>query len=554
MKYRLKWFRYLVFRRHHQKVTPRATWAQLLTLLSVDSRSIDTSHLVSAECIPSILDVPAQKVELTDLGIFAFCLGFNKVEISIQDRTILATGKVGTITTESLPGFGTVVRFQILTPWPQHFVAVYESKFAMEYYKTQMLGSFIFGSERRRGTWPIRYSWLRRHLDSDGTALDARCSTVDEEATEWLGLGEIFQEKANSKASETWETDQFSDYLRTWQARQNDERAGVTRRWPTILLAASIACLPATTTGFPSSAFLRPFLQVFQHMTRSLSYSTFASWDDLDDLGEQAIVLKLLQGDFCHISGHNDLVDQDRFENSSWMSTRLDLINLARVERILQNPFTIYSDTGDFWSRKLQRRKHWYGRQGVANVHPNKTSQNQATVTSGLSDHSPSLLEGHFLPSTAELLRSFDPVSWATAMRSQNRLKREPGQEKEGWRNHMRPENVLWTQVYLLDMAISKILCQCVELKPNVPKAIGKVLVDCWEDPKADAPLQCLDKFLSQKVFSEKGTEEQIEQMRALADMIKVRMLCYIAYMMVIPDSTSLYEASLQGPVMLPMI
>lgn len=498
----------------------------MLTLINVDSKAMDTSRLCGADCIPSTLDVPTQKVQLTDLGIFAFCLGFNKVEISTQDRTILATGEVGTITTESLPGYGAVVRFQILSPRPLDFMAAYESRFAMEDHRDQLLGYF------KGGTW------------------SASRSNTAGEAKGWLGVVKMVQENASSNIRET---DLFPECLAAWRARQHVEGAGGIKRWPSILLAASSACLPGTTTGFPSSALLLPFMQVFQHMSRSLSTPPGAVWHNLYYTNEWAMVIQLLQGDFCRIRGHEDLGDQKRSGHSSWMYNEFDLIDLVRVETILLGRVPAI-DLASCWSNHRELRQPRFRIRQVANVQPEKTSRDGDSNISDPGDHSQGLLEGYLLPYIVGLLGSFDPVSWATAMRSQNPLKREPGKGEGGWRNRVQPENVIWTQIYLLDLAISKVLCQFVKLELDVSRAVERVLVECWEDPKADAPLQCLDKFLSQEFLSDNGTEEQVEQMRVLAEMMKVRTLCYIAYMMVIPDSTSLYEACSKGPVMLPMI
>lgn len=426
MKYRFKWFRYLVFRRHREEITPRATWSQMLTLLNVDSQKIYTGLLRGADCIPSTLDVPAQKVLLTDLGIFAFCLGFDKVEISTQDRTILATGEVGTMTTESLPGFGAVVRFQILSPRPQHFVAAYRSDFSMLDHQKQLLGSFKLGH-------------FGRNMALDSTALFTRCSTIADEAKEWLGVAEMVQGHARSNVQET---DLFSECLAAWRACQDDQGAGCTKRWPSILLTASFACLPGTTTGFPSSALLRPFLQVFQHMSRSLSTPPGAIWDNLDDMNGWTIVLQLLQDDFCRVRGHEDLADQKKSGKFSWIHDKLDMIDLVLVEKILLSQTPIVDFSG-FWSHHLERRQPRFRVRRVADVQPNETSGRGAPDTSDPGDHSPSLVLGRLLPYTVELFRSFDPVPWATVMRSQNPLKREPGHGEKGWRNHVKPENVM---------------------------------------------------------------------------------------------------------------
>lgn len=523
MKYRLKWFYYLLFRRHREKITPRATWAQLLMLLNVDSKTIGKSRLVGADCIPSTLDVPVQKFKLTDLGVFAFCLGFNEVEISTKERTISAAGPMGTITTESLPGYGAVARFQVLSPRLRHFVTIYHPMYDLIYHRSQVMGSFIFPKETIEIMLPMQYNLLRRQLDFHGTALYAGCPTVADEARHWRDV------EREVPVSEISKTNPFPPRLAAWQARQNDEFAGGTRRWPTVLLAASAACLPGTSMGFPSSVLLGPFLDVFQQMARPL-FSISATWDRLDDLGEDTVLAHLLQGDFGRFLGHRDLIRYDG--HFSWAFNNSGPIELEQVEKILRSRI------------------------------PPTVVLFQNNAVSDPDSQPTSLLEGRLLPYTVGLFTCFNPLLWAGAVRSQRLPKEVEAASLEqvfdshvqGWRNHVEASSILWTQTFLLDIAICNIIYQYVNVGRDAFNGVKKALVDCWEDPEAESPLQDLDKFLSRKFFPEKGTGEQAEKMRVLANMIKMRTLCYIAYMMVIPDSTSLYEASLQHPVMLPMI
>lgn len=78
---------------------------------------------------------------------FALCLGLRDVEINTKTRAIIATGEIGTITTETMPGFGAVVtpgRLQVSSPWPQHLI-VEHSHYEVLLNRGQLLGSFILG-------------------------------------------------------------------------------------------------------------------------------------------------------------------------------------------------------------------------------------------------------------------------------------------------------------------------------------------------------------------------------------------------------------------------
>jgi hypothetical protein len=67
---------------------------------------------VDAATIPSVFDVPIQRIRLYDIGMLSLILGFSSVEINISSRNFNATGPFGTITTEDFPNFGKVLRFE----------------------------------------------------------------------------------------------------------------------------------------------------------------------------------------------------------------------------------------------------------------------------------------------------------------------------------------------------------------------------------------------------------------------------------------------------------
>ncbi|KAH8750276.1 hypothetical protein F5883DRAFT_224590 [Diaporthe sp. PMI_573] len=398
MKYRLKWFYYCVSHGRANETTPRATWAQLLTLLNVDPTNMKPSRrLVDANCIPSSLDVPAQKVKLADLGCFAFCLGFRHVNIDTEARQILATGEIGTITTESMPGFGAVVRLQVSSPRPQHLVVEF-SDYEVLFHRGQLLGSFIFNGTF--GDETVQYSSLRRKFVNPGAVVDARCPTIAGEVNRWL---EITAKDCKHERSEASDTDLCLECLAVWQPLAGG------RSWPTILLAASAASIPRLTTGFPSPVFLDPFLRVFQRLAHSLSALRGAIWSQyiLENLQEGTMVLELLQHDLCRVTGHEYLTWGHGCEGGhlSWMQNACGLGDIELIEKILlsrmstRNARTQVND-GEF--PRLPRASFVFFQR-------NQTSGTQAPNTSD-PVNAESLTEGRLMPYIVELFDNFDPL------------------------------------------------------------------------------------------------------------------------------------------------
>jgi hypothetical protein len=94
------------------KLRPRASWAQLFDALHIkDTSGLLITHM-DADTIPSILDVPPQRVKFRDLGILAFMLGFSSVTIDTNLRTFKAQSPFATISTEEIQTVGKVLRFE----------------------------------------------------------------------------------------------------------------------------------------------------------------------------------------------------------------------------------------------------------------------------------------------------------------------------------------------------------------------------------------------------------------------------------------------------------
>jgi hypothetical protein len=90
---------------------PRASWAQILSALGIrDTRDISYKW-IDADCIPSNIDIPIQRVSLYHLGIIALVMGSTCVTIDTSERLFRATGPYAAIITEEVPGFGKLIRF-----------------------------------------------------------------------------------------------------------------------------------------------------------------------------------------------------------------------------------------------------------------------------------------------------------------------------------------------------------------------------------------------------------------------------------------------------------
>lgn len=76
-------------------------------------------------------------------------------------------------------------------------------------------------------------------------------------------------------------------------------------------------------------------------------------------------------------------------------------------------------------------------------------------------------------------------------------------------------------------------------------------VVHCWSDSDTEWPLQNLESYLVSEYQDELDDKDR---MKKLANLIQLRALFFLAYLMVLPDSSDLYRASRQAEVVLPMI
>lgn len=316
----LRWHWHSRLRKRDERLTPRATWAQLLETFGIfDIRPLVLRRM-DAECIPSSVDVPTQKIALADLGILAFHLKMTTVAIDVTERTFLATGPCGSISTEDLPSFGKVVRFQSHGDFNPGF----RSSLLRQDKKYQLLGDLCFGfatgtiSVTTRSLERSRRDWAR----------------ITERIPYFLALETKGIELSTSAISESESWEKLGS-LSSWR----EEHKLLNVAWPTIFLAATTACLPGETVGFPSQIMLRPFLECLGHWAKGirdrcgLPVELIRSGrpDSLD-----SIVLGQLQcQDLCmtdvtHVQEPEAVLDV--CELSSWAFWQIDTQTLKEVE------------------------------------------------------------------------------------------------------------------------------------------------------------------------------------------------------------------------------
>jgi hypothetical protein len=91
---------------------PRASWAIMMQIYRITDASDLVLEYLDADTIPSGIDVPMQRVRMADLGQLALTLGCTNVQIDVSARYFRAEGPHGIITTEQIPGFGTVAKYE----------------------------------------------------------------------------------------------------------------------------------------------------------------------------------------------------------------------------------------------------------------------------------------------------------------------------------------------------------------------------------------------------------------------------------------------------------
>ncbi|KAF7518602.1 hypothetical protein G7054_g13404 [Neopestalotiopsis clavispora] len=505
---RLRWWWYSLLQPKDERPNPRATWAQLLEALGIVDIKPLVVHNISAECIASSIDVPTQKVALQELGVLAFHLKMRTVKIDLVERTFLAIGPSGSISTEDLPGFGKVVRFQSYG----YYSLGYRSPFLRKDHSSQLFGRLCFGDSEGRS---IRREWHHAIHSSGGTP---RMLTNERNSKAPWSLA--------TSEGELWEK---LGSLPSW--REEHRRYDIV--WPTIFLVATAACLPGETLGFPSRIMVRPFLECLSHWAVEVGKRCYLHGEPAKDRKagflDVTVIGKLQRMDLCQADLDDLPAVYGVCELSSWAFWQVSTDTLEQVESQLCDSDEV--GTG-IEAPGLDFLFH------------------SEFMTSGDTQGTHRIFN-----ETVSLLVKYELDSWSTRIledRFSSGVSRQP-------------QNVLWTQVLVLDLTIRDLLNSC----PPGPEPltsqdcsssalwrinVNRAVVQAWSDPDAEWPMQNLEHFLIGAFNIKLADAENRDRMMKLSNLIHLRALFFLAYLMVLPDSSDLYRASQQEDVILPMI
>ncbi|KAI0400588.1 hypothetical protein F4802DRAFT_477945 [Xylaria palmicola] len=236
---------------------PRATWAQLLSMLDYEHGVTEPCTYVDVDSIPSSLDVATQLVNLGTLGELAIHMGCHSVKINVEKRDILALSKFGSLTTEELAGFGRVVRFQShgISKW----TSISDSPKSARVSASRLIrGVFDIGSNwfGKRGLEPddARSHSVTLWEEDNGYQVEADCMLLALKKSPEI-KGRYFPLDPVSEGAST--NLRLPAAISQWQkwslSTENPTKC------PSILVTLAVSSLPLSTAGFPRG-LLVPFL------------------------------------------------------------------------------------------------------------------------------------------------------------------------------------------------------------------------------------------------------------------------------------------------------
>ncbi|KAI0452251.1 hypothetical protein F5B21DRAFT_348383 [Xylaria acuta] len=246
---------------------PRATWAQLLSLTGFEGQSaLTANHYVDVDSIPGSLDVPPQMMDLVQLGILVVLMGFDSIRMNVRDRDFQAIRRFGPIMTEELTGFGRVVRFQkyydklpleigLSRPWFWGALYLIGGNFDVTIYDTQDTLSTLKELPLSR---PSHRTDMRKEADHMVSFLNESIRREGSKAR----FNDIY-EGINIIPSASVRT-AFSQ----WQGALAPLPTQF--KYPSILVTLAITGLPCAVAGFPGRLLLIPFLGPCRQLSQAM--------------------------------------------------------------------------------------------------------------------------------------------------------------------------------------------------------------------------------------------------------------------------------------------
>ncbi|KAI9803567.1 MAG: hypothetical protein M1825_001910 [Sarcosagium campestre] len=305
------WFLYYKSK-HPLRTTrqPRASWAQLLTILRIDNAATMSLEEADADTIPTSLDVPIQRIQLRDLGYLAFVLGFTTVVIDPSNRYFRASSPFGTISTEEVQILGKLLRFDgdalkihqntsrcdafwlfrgsrlifgqftvgrytlngIFSPIDRLHYAISSDLSSEEYDALEVNhGVAPVGSDRRAGAILQESMHMRKLCDESAKSfLENLISCKSEEDNDILRR---WKYQFRYSPSDTTLQDLL---LQSQWTKDKDRVELVILKWqeefqkrvPTVFAAASFVNLHGVICGYPARSLLYPFSWWFEHRAK----------------------------------------------------------------------------------------------------------------------------------------------------------------------------------------------------------------------------------------------------------------------------------------------
>ena len=535
------------------KARPRASWAQMLYALGIaDVKALKLAY-VDADNIPDSIDVPVQRVRLHELGRIALILGFSEVHINIKSREIKAAGPHATIYTTTEAGIGRTGRFEGDMFAVHRQIGVGYPKF-LQNNSIMALGRICFSCDFTTSSYSVPLekvcqalrgrmsarNFMEQREDatgSDGTIAGcmgleaARFANIyDAIANGWNGT----QQSGTQACTPSLTAEDVNAILSQAQARWQGQ---VGRTIPTVIAALSFADLPCTNLGFPTRIHIQPLMPWIQHLARSL-------WTE-----QRFIKSKHLHSDF--LAGRLNFL---RRSGQTWMTSRY---------------------------RGVKNNRGWasWDYQVVKETFDNCSDDVQAEI---MKKHAIVLF-----PMALSLLRHFDPLGWARTVG--HRLSFAPNR-------HYSVQKMVWAQVMILDVCIHRLVQERLSRKEDgFEERGGKFLavvcainrsslrggpaggneppdmrrrdrddhVPGWLDDEWDGDLGDTEALHVRQVEDSgragpaaaatptawsididlKSTNPEMQDTTgALPRMLKLRSLFYLAFLLLGPDSSDVYE------------